>query len=125
MQRSGKPRFADTGFAGEQHHLAFAQSLPLTSAAAAVRVLPRDRQARSIRSRAVPRSGFRLKLDRKTGQGFYRASHPLNFLCAEVLQIEEVAEEPSRALSDDHRVRLCNNLQTGRKIRVSPTTACS
>ena len=38
-------------------------------------------------------------------------------MCAEVLQIEEIAEELSRALSDDHRVRLGNALQTCRKVR--------
>ena len=31
---------------------------------------------------------------------------PLRSLCAEVLKIEQIAEKLSRALSDDHRVRL-------------------
>jgi hypothetical protein len=37
-------------------------------------------------------------------------------LCAKVLQIEEIAEETSRALSDDDGVRLGNALKARRKI---------
>jgi hypothetical protein len=37
-------------------------------------------------------------------------------VCAEVLQIEEVAEETSRALGDDDGVRLGNALKARREI---------
>ena len=42
---------------------------------------------------------------------------PLRSCAAEVLQIEEIAEELSRALSDDDRVRLGDPLQTRREVR--------
>ena len=42
---------------------------------------------------------------------------PLRSLCAEVFKIEEIAEELSRALGDDDRVRLGNALQTRREVR--------
>ena len=42
---------------------------------------------------------------------------PLRSLCAEVLKLEQIAEELPRALSDDDAVRLCNALQARRKVR--------
>ena len=42
---------------------------------------------------------------------------PLRSLCAEVLQLEQIAEKLSRALGDDDRVRLGNALQTCREVR--------
>ena len=42
---------------------------------------------------------------------------PLRSLCAEVFQLKEIAEELSRALGDDDRVRLGDALQTCRKVR--------
>jgi hypothetical protein len=37
-------------------------------------------------------------------------------LCAEVLQVEEIAEQFSCVLSDDDRVRLGDSLQARRKV---------
>ena len=42
---------------------------------------------------------------------------PLRSLCPEVFKLEEIAEKLSRALGDDHRVRLGNALQARRKVR--------
>ena len=42
---------------------------------------------------------------------------PLRSLCPEVLKLEEIAEELSRALGDDDRVRLGNALQARREVR--------
>jgi len=46
----------------------------------------------------------------------YRPSDALEVLCAEVVQIEEIAEQSSCALRSDDRVRLGNPLQTCRKV---------
>ena len=42
---------------------------------------------------------------------------PLRSLCSEVLQLEQIAEELSRALGDDDRIRLGNALQPCREVR--------
>ena len=42
---------------------------------------------------------------------------PLRSCAAEVFQIEEIAEQLSRALGNDDRVRLGDPLQTCRKVR--------
>ena len=61
QQRSSKSRLADARLRRRATPLGLRRSLPSTSAAAGVRVLLLDRQARSGRSRVEPRSGFRLK----------------------------------------------------------------
>ena len=62
QQRRRKPRFADTRFAGEQHDLAFA-GLCLRPAPQQQFefFFPPDKLSQR-RSRAEPRSGFRLKM---------------------------------------------------------------
>jgi hypothetical protein len=40
-----------------------------------------------------------------------RTSYPLQFLGAEVVQVEKIAEQFSRALGDDNHVRLGNALE--------------
>ena len=49
--------------------------------------------------------------------GPHRPGDTLEVLRAEVLELEQIAEKLSRALSDDHRVRLGDPLQTRREVR--------
>jgi hypothetical protein len=47
----------------------------------------------------------------------YRLSDALDFPGPEVLKLEQIAKQFSRALTDHDRVRLRNPLQTRRKVR--------
>src|ERR1700730_16932037 len=47
----------------------------------------------------------------------YRPGDPLEFLWPEVLQLEETAEQPTRGLCYDYRVRLRNGLQASGEVR--------
>ena len=49
--------------------------------------------------------------------GSHRPGDALEVLCPEVLKLEQIAEELSRALGNDDAVRLCNALQARRKVR--------
>ena len=49
--------------------------------------------------------------------GPHRPGDALEVLGPEVLKLEQIAEEFSRALSDDDRVRLGNPLQARREVR--------
>ena len=125
QQRSREPRLANAGLAGEQHHLAFAASLPLTSAAAAVRVLLRARQARSGRSRAAPRSGSRLKLGRNAAQARTGPPMPLRS-CAPRSSSSKRLPSSLRVLSAMTTVfGSAMPCRRAARFGVSPTTACS
>ena len=50
-------------------------------------------------------------------EGTYRPGDALEVLCPEVLKLEEITEQPSRALGNDHHVRLGNPLQARREVR--------
>ena len=47
----------------------------------------------------------------------HRPRDALEVLCSKVLKLEQVAHELSRALRNDHAVRLCNALQARGKVR--------
>ena len=93
------------------------RSSPSTSAAAAVRVLPLARQARSGRLRAEPRSGSRRKLVAMRAQARNSPCNALEFLRAKVVKLKQVAHELSRALCNHDAVRLRNALQARGKVR--------
>ena len=50
-------------------------------------------------------------------QGPHRPGDALEVLGPEVLKLEQIAEKPSRAFGDDHRVRLGDALQARREVR--------
>jgi hypothetical protein len=51
------------------------------------------------------------------GESVHRSGNPLDFLCPEVPQLEEIAEQLSRGLSNDNRVRLGDALKARREVR--------
>ena len=57
------------------------------------------------------------ELGRNAAQARTGPLMPLRSLCAEVLKLEEIAEELSRTLGDDHRVRLGDALQSCCEVR--------
>jgi hypothetical protein len=68
-----------------------------------------DRLIQAVRLRV----GLEAAFDRSWSQcspSYHRTPYALEVLCREVLKIKETAKEPSRALSDDHRVGLSNPL---------------
>ena len=50
------------------------------------------------------------------GPGPHRTGDTLEVLRPEVLKLKEIAEKPSRALRDDHGVRLGQGLQARRQV---------
>src|SRR5262249_8797951 len=64
--------------------------------------------------------GFEAAFHRTSPQRcpcFYRPGDALEIRCPEVLQIEQIAKKPPRALGDDDRVRLGGALQPRREVR--------
>ena len=97
-ERRSKPRLADTCLAGKQHHLTFA--------ALCLRPAPQQQfefffppdQLGQIRSRAVPRSGFRPKLARNAAQARTGPTMPLRSFAPRSSKLEQIAKELSGAL---------------------------
>jgi hypothetical protein len=71
---------------------------------------------------ATPRHG-RVRQERATeadfrpGAPLWRPSNTPEVCCPEVLKLEQIAQQFSCTLGNDHRVRLCNGLRTRRKVR--------
>src|SRR5271167_3217975 len=49
-------------------------------------------------------------------EGTYRPGDALEILCPEILKLEQITEQPSRPLSNDHHVRLGDPLQTRSEV---------
>ena len=111
-----KPRFADPGLAGEQHHLTFAG---LCSRPAAQKqfefFFPPDERGQAARVQRLEAAFNRAWPQRRPGP--HRPGDALEVLGPEVLQLEQIAEQFSRALGDDDGVRLGNALQACREVR--------
>ena len=82
-----------------------------------VRVLLPARPARSGRSRAAPRSGSPSNSRRSAAQARAGPAMPLRSCGPRSRQLEQVAEQPARALGDDDAVRLGDALQPRREVR--------
>ena len=94
----------------QTHH----QLSPASSIASVVRFPRRDQPAASSQC-ATPRSGFLLCCAAAPPRPV-TAGDALEFLSPEVLKLEQIAKKPARPLSDDHRIRFCDALQTRRKV---------
>ena len=114
-ERSGQPRFADAGFAREQHHLAFAA--PCQGPAPRQQpglFVPSDQRRQATRMQGVEAAFHRAEAQRRPGP--CRLGNAFELLRAEIAQIEELADKPSRAFGDDHHVGLGDALQARRQI---------
>ena len=115
-QRRREPRFANACLAGEQHYLAFA-GLCLRPAPQQQFefFFPPDKLGQSARVQRLEAAFHRSRSQCRPGS--HRPGYALEVLCAEVFQLEEIAEQLSCALGDDDRVRLGDPLQTRCKVR--------
>ena len=116
QQRRREPRFADAGLAGKEHHLAFA-GLCLRPAPQQQFefFFPPDEGSQAARVQRLEAAFRRTRPQRRPGP--HRPGDALEVLGPEVLQLEQIAEKPSRALGDDHHVRLGDPLQPRREVR--------
>ena len=115
-QRRRQPRFADAGLAGEQHHLAFA-ALRLGPAPQQQFefFFPPDERGQAARVQRLEAAFRRTRPQRRPGPR--RPGDALEVLGPEVLQLEQIAEQPARALGDDDHVRFGDRLQARREVR--------
>jgi len=111
----GQPRFADAGFAGKERHLAFAA---LCSRPAAQQqfgfFLPPDERGQAGRVQRLEAAFDGTRSQRCPGP--HRSGDAFEVFGPEVIQLEDIADQPSRALVDDHHIRLGDRLQARRQI---------
>ena len=108
-------RFADAGFARQQHHLSFARLRlgPAPKQEFGFFLSPDERgQPLRVKGR---RTGSPRAPDKAT-IGARRSRHAFEVLRAEVVEFEKVAEEFARALGNDDACRMRRALQPGRQI---------
>ena len=86
----------------EQDHLALALLGPLPAVEQQRQLLLAADQRRQAGRRAGPRSGPRPRPRRATAKARTGSAKPLRRDRAEVAELEQAAEEPARALGDDH-----------------------
>ena len=116
QKRGREPRFADAGLAGEQHHLAFAGLCPRPAPQQQFEFFfPPDERGQAGRVQRLEAAFHGTRPQRRPGP--HRPGDALEVLGPEVLQLEEIAEQPSRAVGDDDRVRLGQRLQARREVR--------
>ena len=116
QKRRREPRLADTGLAGEQHHLAFAGLCPRPAPKKQFEFFfPPDQGGQTRRVQCLEAAFRRTRPQRRPGS--HRPGDTLEVLRPEVLELEQIAEELPGAFGDDHRVRLGDPLQTRRKVR--------
>ena len=115
-QRRRQPRFADAGLAGQQHDLAFAA---LGFGPAPQQQLefffPPDQRGQAGRVQRLEAAFRGTRPQRRPGPR--RPGDALEVLRPEVLKLEQIAEQPARALGDDDHVRFGDRLQPRREIR--------
>ena len=116
QQRGREPRFADTGLAGKEHHLAFAGlcSRPAPQQQFEFFFSP-DEGGQAARVQGLEAAFRRTRPQRRPGP--HRPGDALEVLGPEVLQLEQIAEKFSRGLGNDHHVRLGDPLQARREVR--------
>ena len=115
-QCRGEARFADAGFAGDQHDLAVACLGPRPAAQQQVDLLVAADQRAQCRSA----QGLEPALDDAGTQHLpsrHRRGDTFHLDGGKVAVLEESAEQPARARGDDDRVRLGQGLQTGGEVR--------
>ena len=110
-----KPRFADPGLAGEQHHLALAAFCPVHRRSSSS--ISSSRPTSGVRPRAQRLEPAERPVLRQHAPGALRLGEPLERLRAEIGKLEQFAPiKLSRALGDDDGVRLRQCLQPGGEI---------
>jgi hypothetical protein len=116
QKRSHQSRFADARFTSKQHHLPFATFC--------FRPTPQQDFEFFLTSHKLREAACMQRLEpafyrswSQSRPGPHRRRDALEFLFPKVLQLEQVAEEPARALRNHDAVRLCDTLQAGGKIR--------
>ena len=116
LQRGGESRFADTGLAGKEHHLAFTGlcSCPASQQQFEFFVAP-DEDGQAARVQRLETAFRRTRPQRRPGPR--RFGDALEVLCPEVLQLKQITEKFSRGLGNDHHVRLGDALQARRQVR--------
>ena len=115
-ERGRQPRFADTGLAGKEHHLALTG---LCSRPAPKQqfefFFPPDEGSQTGRVQRLEAAFHRSRSQRRPGPR--RPCNALEVFCPEVLKLKQTAEKPSRALGYNNHVRLGDPLQPRRKVR--------
>ena len=108
-------RFADPGFAREQHHLPFAtlRQLPAVKQQAEL-VLAPDQRGQAGRVHRLEAALGGADADHPPGPDWL--GEALEMLRAEVGQLEQLAYEPPRPLADDDAAGLGDHLQAGREV---------
>ena len=103
-------------FTGEQHHLAFAALRSRPPSQQQIEFFfPPDKISQACRVQSLEPAFYGSRSE--CGPGSHRTSDPFEVLCAEVLELEQVAHEPPCALSYDNAGRLSNALQAGCEVR--------
>src|SRR5262249_54079068 len=112
---SCEPRFADTRFAGNQHDLTLAalNSRPAPQQQLGFFRAP-DEGSQTARMQCLEAAFDGARPQRHPGA--HGLTDTLKVSGTEVLQLEEIAEKPTRRFSNDHRVCLGTPRQTGCKV---------
>ena len=107
--------FADACLAGEQHHLAFTRLCPEPAPKQQFGFFfPPDEVGQAGRVQGVEAALHGTRPQRSPGPR--RPGDALEVRGSEVLQLEEIAEQPSRAVGDDDGTRLGQSLQARREV---------
>jgi hypothetical protein len=115
-QRRCQPGLSNTRLAGEQHCLTFAGFCFRPPPQQQVEFFfPADEVGQSARVESLE-AAFHRSLS-QGGPGSHRPCNALEVLCSEVLKLEQIAEQFSRAFGNHYAVRLCDTLQARRKVR--------
>jgi hypothetical protein len=114
LERDREPRFADAGFAGDQHHAAFAALHLVPAAQQDVEfLLTSDKRRPAKAQRLEPALDCALAQylgsPHRLGNAFERDG-------AKIAIIEEAPDESPRARTDQHRPRFGQHLQTRSEI---------
>ncbi len=115
-QRCREPRFADASLARQQYNLAFPRLCPgPTPKQQFAFFVPPDQGGHASCVHRLEAALYRTLPQRRPGPR--RADDALEVLRAEVLELEKIAEKPSRAVCDDDHIRRCDPLQARREVR--------
>ena len=120
QKRGREPRFADAGLAGEQHHLAFTGLCPRPTPQQQFEFFfPPDEGSQAGRVQRLEAALHGTCPQRRPGP--HRPGDALEVLGPEVLKLEEIAEESSRAFGDDDLFGSAIPCRRAARFGVSPT----
>src|SRR5262249_61295577 len=117
LQECGwEPRFADARFAGNQHYLTLAVLRPRPAPQQQLGFfLAPDESSQTARMQCLEAAFDGARPQRHPSAQWF--GDALKVSGAEVLQLEEIAEEPARRFGNDHRGWLGHPLQPRCKVR--------